>query len=108
MGNMAFWETLASQVEASIQALLPDPWSFRVRHTDEPGREGDGVAEFVGPQRQRITFALEVKRSRPVSASSLVDQLAMTAARASEPLLFVTDYVNPTLRAALADAGISF
>lgn len=108
MGNMEFWETLASQVETSIRALLPAPWSFGVRRGDQVDGETDGVAEFVGPQHQRITFALEVKRSRSESASSLADQLSMTAARASEPLLFVSDFVNPALRAALSDAGISF
>jgi DNA-binding HxlR family transcriptional regulator len=106
MRNEAIWETLV--VEAAITRALPPAWSLQMRPSNGEDRGVDGIAELIGPNQQRVTFALEVKRSGPVSSTGLVDQLTTVAARAPEPLLFVTDYINPTLRAGLSDAGISF
>lgn len=107
MRNSDLWETLVADVEAVIRRSLPPAWSLHVRPTRETRGE-DGTAELIGPNQQRITFALEARRSSSVSASNLVDQLTTMAARAPKPLLFVTDYVNPTLRRGLSEAGISF
>lgn len=108
MRNKELWETIVAEGESAIRRALPATWSFRIRPTNGDDRPVDGIAELIGPNRQRVAFALEVKRSGPVSSASLVDQLITLAARAPEPLLFVTDYVNPSLRAGLSDAGISF
>lgn len=107
MRNNVFGETFIADVEAAIRKSLPPAWSLRVRPTRET-RGGDGIVELIGPNQRRITFVIEAKRSGSVSTSNLVDQLTTMAARAPEPLLFVTDYVNPTLRRGLSDAGISF
>lgn len=108
MRNEEVWETLVPAVEAAIKQALPPTWSLQIRPANGEGRGMDDMADLIGPNQRRITFALEVKRSGPVSSTSLVDQLITLGARAPEPLLFVTDYINPTLRGGLSDAGISF
>ena len=108
MRNVEVWETLVPEVESALRRALPPAWSLRIRPAKADDRGVDGIVELIGPNQQVVTFALEVKRSGPVSSASLVDQLIALAAREPEPLLFVTDYINPTLRAGLSDAGISF
>jgi hypothetical protein len=92
MRNVDVWETLVVEVESVIRSALPAAWSLQIRPTDEDDRVVDGIVELIGPNQQRIAFALEVKRSGPVSSTGLVDQLITLTTRTPEPLLFVTDY----------------
>lgn len=108
MRNVDSWETLVPGVESAISRALPPRWSVKINPAKANDRGVDCIAQLIGPNQQVITFAVEVKRSGQMSSTGLVDQLITLASRAPQPLLFVTDYVNPTLRAGLSEAGISF
>lgn len=64
--------------------------------------------ELIGPGQRRMTFTMEARRSGSASTGDMINQLTTIAARAPNSLLFVSDYINPTLRKGLSGAGISF
>lgn len=107
MRNTTIEETLTDAVEVAIRTSLPPAWSIQFRPAPDSGRM-DGYVDLISPSREKVTFTIEVKSSGSTSTINLVDQLTALAARTSEPLLLLTDYLNPTLRAGLADAGISY
>lgn len=93
----------------SIVELLPASWRFdERREVVLRGVRLDAVVELVGPSGDRAAFAVEAKLSGSVSTAVLLDVLREHARRAGMPVLFASDYVGPSLRAALIAEGISF
>lgn len=64
--------------------------------------------DLTAPNGDRLSFAVEARRSGSVSATLLVPALRDLGRRASLPVLFMSDYIGPGLRTALAQEGISF
>lgn len=100
---------IAGEALRSIAALLPAPWTV-----DEPagieldGQRVDAVVDLVAPNGDRVSFTVEAKRSGSQSIASLLDTLRELKRRSARQVLFVSDYVGPSLRAALEDEGISY
>ena len=68
----------------------------------------DAVLELTGPNGDRASFVVEAKRSGVVPTSLLLTALRDLQQRIGKPVLVVSDYVGPSLRAALMAEGISF
>lgn len=71
------------------------------------GRRADSVVTLTGPSGANITFQVESKKSGTASRL-LLAVLRERASATSLPLLFVSDYIGPSLRASLAGEGISY
>lgn len=107
MGNSGFKETqLVDAALRSVAAVLPDSW--RLESDADPLRARPrfgSVVSLVGPGGASVTFLVEAMRSG--TATELL--LARLRQRESElPLLFVSDYIGPSLREALSAEGISY
>lgn len=94
----------------TIERAIPKSWvvSFKDTEPSLGGTRRDGTLDLKGPGGARARFIVETKRSG-VSASTLV--LALKARAQEEegtPLLYLTDYINPVVREALAKVGISY
>lgn len=92
----------------SITLLLPVSW----RLESENGSLGleqrsDAVVSLIGPGGARVTFLAEAKRSG-TAAGLLIASLRERARATDLPLLFVSDYIGPSLRQALTDERISY
>lgn len=115
MGNMQIPETtkrgdaqLIRDAVRSVRALLPDSWG--VDHSAAramPDLRADGVIVLTSPEGQKVSFIVESKRSLQ-SLGPLLAQLRESAARSPQPLLYVSEYIGPGLRDALAAEGISY
>lgn len=110
MRNLPFQETPAAAAALeTIRRALPPSWTLRSRPpTLRTDRRIDGFVDLAGPNHTRLTFAVKTMRAGSVAAGTVVDAASGLAARSSQPLLFLLDYINPTLRSGLAEAGISF
>ncbi len=79
---------------------------------ERPADAGGGSTELIDlvtPDGEvRITFDVEAVRSGSVPTGYLMSALRESVRQAPRPLLFVTDYLGPTLRRALIDARVSF
>lgn len=101
-------QTVADALRA-IAALLPASWSLDLREEPEVGdRRLDGFLELTGPNGDRVAFVVEAKRSGSVPASLLLVALREVERQAGRPVLFVSDYVGPSLRTLLAAEGINY
>lgn len=98
-------ETLRS-VERLATDALPPGWSFHSRRNAKSGR-GRVDAEWTirSPDGATATFAVKVKRS--VLGRQLEDLLAQLAIAGDRPLV-AAPYLGGSLRASLADRGVSF
>ena len=67
----------------------------------------DGVLELTGPSG-RVRFAVQVKRSGSMPSSVLMAVLQQKQRQVELPVLFVSDYIGPALRAALEGHDISY
>lgn len=104
MRNMQIRETsVIGETLRSVAALLPASW----RLASLSGRGADAVVKLTGPGRVSVRFAVEAKRSG-TPAGSLLARLREQALLSDLPLLFVSDYIGPSLREALAKEGISY
>jgi hypothetical protein len=93
----------------SLAALLPASWKFEDRkEVTSHGKRLDAVVQLTGPNGAHAQFVIEAKRSGSLPTQLLVTTLREQGRQAGLPVLFVSDYVGPTLRAALAAEGISF
>lgn len=93
-------------VERLATDALPGGWSLRARREPKAQRRQlDAKWTVQAPDGSAATFAVEVKRS--LLAHQLDDILAQLAAADGRPLL-AAPYLGPTLRASLADRGVSF
>lgn len=92
----------------SVSELLPASWSLRA---EADGRGGplraDALAVLTGPDGTAVRFAVESKASG-VSVGALLPRLREMTAQRDLPILFVSDYVGPALREALAAEGFSY
>jgi hypothetical protein len=98
-------ETLQT-IERLTTDALPPGWSFRSRREPEP-RRGSPDAEWTisSPDGTAATFAVEVKRS--VLGRQLEEVLARLATAEGSPLV-AAPYLGGSMRASLADRGVSF
>lgn len=92
----------------TIESVLPGSWTLRFQEAMDVERGVDGSLEISGPGGVVTAFAVQAKRSGAVTSSTLISALITIASRQAVPLLYLTDYINPVLRAGLADTGISY
>ena len=93
----------------SIAALLPASWMVEERAgLPSDGQQIDALVDLVAPNGDRIAFAVEAKRSGSLPIASLLSVLRERERHSSRHVLFVSDYLGPSLRTALADEGISY
>jgi len=109
MRNTSIQETqLIGDALRSITALLPASW--RLESDAESlvaGRRADSVVSLIGPGGASVRFLVEAKRSG-TAAGLLLASLREQALASPLPLLFVSDYIGPSLREALTAKGISY
>lgn len=110
MRNNTFQETpITGEALRRIAALLPEAWVVDERADTWSGeRHVDAEVNLVAPNGRRMPFVLEAKRSGSVPTAVLLGALRELERQRSLPVLFVSDYVGPSLRAALAEQGISY
>lgn len=109
MGNEVVRETsIVSDVLRSVATLLPASWNVDDGSGIQPDGRAHAMVDLVAPNGDRITFVVEAKRSGAVPTAYLLSALRELEQRSSLPALFVSDYIGPSLRAALAEEGISF
>jgi hypothetical protein len=110
MGNGMFRETtLISDALRSVTALLPASWSVAERADGQTGRRRlDAGVDLSAPNGDGVSFVVEAKRSGSVPTALLLRALRELDRQTGSPVLFLSDYIGPSLRAALADEGISF
>jgi hypothetical protein len=110
MRNMSIQETvILGEALRSVAALLPASWMIDERAEIRlDGRQLDAVMALTGPNGERVSFAVEAKRSGSVPTALLLSALRELERQSSLPVLFVSDYIGPSLRAALAEEGISY
>ena len=93
----------------SVTALLPASWSVAERGDGQTGRRRvDAGMDLSAPNGDKVSFVVEAKRSGSVPSALLLPALRELDQQAGSPVLFLSDYIGPSLRAALADEGISF
>lgn len=110
MGNISSRETRTlSDALKRVAELLPTSWRLDEHNSVRSGhRRLDAVVELTGPNGDRASFVVETKPSGSVSTSLLLSSLRELVREISRPVLFVSDYIGPSLRAALAAENISF
>ena len=115
MRNIEFEETLwVSDAIRGVAALLPTAWRLEsVVDSQAEGARADPLVTLTGPNvaddqpGQSVTFRVEARRSGTPSGL-LLASLREQALATNRPLLFVSDYLGPSLREALSAAGISY
>ncbi|GAB3744454.1 helix-turn-helix domain-containing protein [Microlunatus parietis] len=108
MGNTPSRETLIDEALDRLAAQLPASWRLDYRPGAGDSR-ADGLVELVGPGSERLSFLVEAKRSGSISASLLIRALRdLQRTTGGVPVLFVSDYIGPALRDALAAEELSF
>lgn len=93
----------------TVAGLLPASW--RLELLPEPGmgvRRADALVGLSGPRGGDAAFVVEAKRSGALSIGPLLAVLGELGRASELPVLFVSDYIGPSLRDALASAGISY
>jgi DNA-binding transcriptional ArsR family regulator len=109
MRNTTVRETeLLGAAMRSVSSLLPASWALRTEAADRGELlRADALAVLTGPDGTAMRFAVESKVSG-VSVGVLLPRLREMAAQFDLPILFVSDYVGPSLREALAAEGFSY
>ena len=109
MRNMMIRETgLLRDAVRSITSLLPASWHLEsATEPPEESRGADAAVSLIGPAGTRVRYLVEVKRSG-TAVAPLLATLREQARTAGLPVLFVSDYIGPSLREALAADGISY
>ncbi len=101
--------TLISDALRSVTALLPASWSLAEAADRQTGRRRlDAGVDLIAPNGDGVSFVVEAKRSGSVPTALLLPVLRELGRPTESPVLFLSDYIGPSLRAALADEGISF
>jgi hypothetical protein len=109
--NGGYYETaMFAEAVRAIEGVVPGSWvvSFKDPELRRADSRSDGTLDLIGPRGERAHFVVETERSG-LSASTLV--LALKARAQEEdgtPLLYLSDYINPVVRGALAKAGINY
>jgi len=111
MRNTPIQETpLAEDALRPLADLLPASWRLERLETGagaSADRDIDAVVVLIGPGREKVRFAVEAKRSG-LPTGLLLTHLREQARRSDLPLLYVSDYIGPSLRDTLASEGISY
>jgi len=103
--NSGFDETgLVKRAANALRARLPRTWQVGV----EPGAGYFDALLTISTEVTRLKFAVEAKTSTRLSADQVIEQLRSTAQLAPDPLLFVTEYINPSLRKRCEERQISY
>ena len=109
MRNAEIRETLlVGDALRSVTALLPASW--RLESEAEPliaGRQADAAVSLTGPDGSGVRFLVESRRSG-VPVGLLLASLREQATASGLPLMFLSDYIGPTLRDRLTAEGISY
>lgn len=92
-----------------IADLLPANWGIDqvAGSQDEGGRIG-GVVDLTSSTGDRASFVVETARSGSVPTLLLLARLRETRSQMGLPVLFMSDYIGPSLRTALVDASFSY
>lgn len=108
MRNSQFQESqLIGEALPSITALLPASWRLEPQALPLADRGTDAILSLVGPAGTSVTFLVEARRSG-TATGLLLAKLRELATSTELPVMFVSDYIGPSLRAALAGKGISY
>jgi hypothetical protein len=92
-----------------VTDLLPGSWELLVRREIRNGSlRLDAVVELVAPSREGVSFAVEAQKSGALPTNTLIDLLLAVKRQADLPLLFVSDYIGPTVRRSVVENGINF
>jgi hypothetical protein len=109
MGNSSLRETtVISDALRSVTALLPASWSLAEGADSQTSRRLDARVDLIAPNGDGVSFVVEAKRSGSVPTALLLLALRDQIRQTESPVLFLSDYIGPSLRAALSDEGISF
>lgn len=110
MRNSSLEETATTDAALSaVAALLPPTWRLGASGRPDVHPDGsDAVVDLVAPDGQRLTFAVAAIRAGSTPATNVMSILQDLRRRVSLPVLFVSDYIGPSLRSALALEDISF
>jgi hypothetical protein len=101
--------TIVTDALRSISALLPASWTVDHRAgVRSAGQQVDGYVDLIGSDGDRLSFVVEAKRSGSASIAAILSGLRELERRSSLRMLFVSDYLGPSLRSALEDEGISY
>ena len=87
-----------------IAELLPPSWTANLT----VGEVRDALVVLRGPAGVGVTYRVEAKRAGGVSLAGTVATLRERQRETSLPALFVSDYIAPATRRALAEGGISY
>lgn len=108
MRNASFPETpLLDDGLRHVADLLPPSWKASPT-IGEDRYSGDALLVLRGPAGVGVTYSVESGRAGALSLARLVATLRERQQETGLPALFVSDYVGPATRAALADAGVSY
>lgn len=90
----------------SVTALLPPSWRLELEQLVADGRAA-AVVSLTGPGGAGVNLLVEARRSgTPIGL--VLAALREQAVASDLPLLFVSDYIGPSLREELAAEGISY
>ena len=103
--NTEFDETvLVDRAVGALRSRLPPTWGVDI---DADAGYFDGLVTITnGPACSR--FVVDAKTNTRLSSDQVINQLRSTAAIAPHPLLFVTEYINPSLRKRCEESAISY
>lgn len=108
MRNAALQETsVLQEAVRAVRALLPPNWQANLSAV-EPRAPGVAVMVLRGPTGPAVTYLVETKRSGGMPLTVLVATLREMQRATGYPCLVVSDYVGPTTRRALTEAGMSY
>lgn len=108
MGIRRFQETgLLSEAQRHLGNLLPLDWSS-VLDLADPEHGTDAVLHLAGPQGERASLTVAVKRWSTAPTTRVRGVLEPLARKSQLPVLLVTDYINQPLRAVCDDLGINY
>lgn len=110
MRNTTIRETqLLADALASIAKTLPTTWQITQSQEGKVGgRRVDAIVELIGPNGFLVAFATEAKSSGVLPTAPILATLRDLATQTGQDVLFVSDFIGPTLRQALVQSGFSY
>ncbi len=110
MRNTTIKEThLLADALVSIAKTLPATWQITQNQEGKVGgRRVDAIVELIGPNGFLVAFATEAKSSGSIPTGSILAMLRDLETQSQRDVLFVSDFIGPTLREALRQNGMSY
>lgn len=99
---------MLSEALDRVGALLPASWSIASEHGSAKDGGCDEIVTLARNGEAELQFVTEIKRSGAAPSGLIVQSLRERARTSGLPVLFVSDYIGPTLRDALSAESISF